>query len=243
MLNNKISYEQYKNIKSKYSHIASFAYWPLLSKGAEDIIAENEEEFTSKSLNNMLHADSVFLGINLGRSKEINELIDSGKVRDIVEYYRSINNMSNQYGKKYAYKALMPQIKGTKLEGSYMTDFYKFPLEDNELTGWRAYGMPTSNAADLIKDMKSRGNSYIEDLINNNAKGLYYELYQIVGIQKDPNFIIFGKMPYFEKVLNAILKYFPNSQVVKMPHYQAYGISKEQFGKEVQKVLGELNKK
>ncbi|MCH4984485.1 hypothetical protein AB4G91_08180 [Macrococcoides goetzii] len=207
-----LSWEQYKRLKEKYSHVASFAYWSNehnSKTGATEIIAESEEEFLTKKLGEKLHCDVVFLGKNFGTTPEIEELVENGNDELVHEYMKKLNYMNNQYGGNYAKKALYPVFKNTYFEGGYLTDLYKFPVGDDN---WDAYGIPSKNMVKFKEKIDY-------DFIKRNVEGLAYELRTVIGITKDPVFVLMGK---FDEMVKKELKVvFKESIIYDFPHYAA----------------------
>lgn len=218
---NIISYEQYKRIKATYPHFASFAYWTEDHKGgkADPILAESYEEFKAKGLEGKLHGNFVLLGMNFGVPKNLEDKL--GTPLEILETYRQLNYMGNQYGARYMKRILypsnsmLPSIVGTKLEGAYMTDLFKFDLNEGGTKEWLGCGLPTKESGSLDKRLKKD-----PELYEHNVIGLYHELYNVLGIKEDPDFVFIGET-YSKDILaiEPLRQYFPNSKFYSISHW------------------------
>lgn len=210
---NKLTWTGYQNIREKYPHIGSFAYWPDDHKGnkAEPLLVDTEEEFNQKLLGR-LHANVVIMGLNFGINNEIKDLLDQQLDNEaFLNGLKKMNNMSNQYGGSYGKKGLNESFKGTFVEGAYMTDFYKFKLAEKD---WQATGIPTKDGSKLDTTV---------ELAEFNADGLVHELKEVVQIKEDPIFIFLGqKLSDDQDAKQAILKRFPASKIYTFSHYQRF---------------------
>lgn len=236
-MKNTISWKQYQQIKEKYPHVASFAYWPDGHSGnqAEPLIADTEDEFNEKLLGN-IQANVVVVGMNFGINKEIAALMEQDLTNEeLITKWKEFSYMQNQYGGKYGKKAMNKAFKDTMLEGAYMTDLMKFKRTD---TDWIPTGLP-SKRQNGIDDLMIED----PDLVEHNIKGLHHELYDIVGITEDPIFIFLGSKYYDdEEIQNLMKQHFPNSTSYKMSHYARYGYKTIQFNEEAANILKEIEK-
>ncbi len=225
MKENLIDWEAYNRIRDKYSHVSSFAYWPKDHSGncAAPLLAESEEEFKQK-LEGKIHANVVIVGMNFGVNDEISQLMsyDSNTIEDLIVSWKKINNMSNQYGGHYGKKGLNKAFKGTLVQGAYMTDLIKFNTVEKN---WEATGVPSKEQDGIDSIIESTPN-----FLEFNIQGLKSELYDVVGINKDPIFIFLGDK-YFNdpKVKRLVNHYFPNSDLYEFSHYARYGYTTNEF--------------
>ncbi|RVU55450.1 hypothetical protein [Anaerosphaera multitolerans] len=233
---NMLTWKQYENIRDKYSHIASFAYWPKWHKGnkAEPLIVRSEDEFNERLLNK-IHCNAVIVGFNYGINDDIEKIIDDNSLngeQQVTELKKSMY-FSNQYGGSYGKKALNEAFKGTFVEGAYMTDLFKFKLSEKN---WEGTGMPTAKGSEFKKRLKEK-----PEKIEFNIKGLRYELYNVAEIKQDPIFIFLGEGLFDDEIMSLINvsfpKYFPNSKIYIFSHYQRRGYKKEDFIFEAENLL------
>ncbi|WP_067782731.1 hypothetical protein [Actinomyces vulturis] len=226
---NPVDWEHYKILRERFGHVGSFAYWNSDTCKVPDCIrADSEEEFLDKNLNEILHADIVFLGKNFGVNEDIQRVIDKNEPHAILEHYKNNCDLENQYGGKYAKKALYPTLKNTCLEGAYMTDLFKFPLEDSS---YLAMGIPSKRLNDISESITNK-------LIDHSINGLSFELRNIIGVKTDPIFVLFGQFP--SGIEDKLLDKFPGASVYKISHYARKGYSKDQFKNEVNQLIKQI---
>ncbi|WP_057893404.1 hypothetical protein [Lacticaseibacillus brantae] len=236
----RLTEKEYRNVSNKLAHVGSFAYWPKpesnstplgrYKSAAEDLIVDSEH--FSAHLEPCLNKSVILLGLNFGVPAAIKAKInavhhDSAK---ILEIWQSMNYMSNQYGKKYGQKSLNHrnlQMRHDYIHGAYMTDFFKYPLDDTKFV---ATGLPTSTAAELFKEYKGASR---RELVSHNADGLVHELVDILEVPR--HFVIVSmhtslKPKYIQKAIKERFAHAGHQVEIidSMPHYQARK-TKEEF--------------
>lgn len=272
MRENRINYENYKNHKEMYGHVSTWALWNEaildvkqreLDKDyairKELLIANSEEEYKEKGLNQLLHGDVVVLALNFSCPKEPksnpNALISLLNKYKESEYNRKrydellkltkederfvFCNMYVPAGRRYA-----PEfMKSDLLHGAYMTDFIKFVDDDGDKL---PAGIPDSNSgANIITECLSK------DKIGLQAEGLKEE-FDLLGIK--PKVIIcvsarlnnesvrqaitdaLGYRPQFEQLHH----YTPGGSSYRNRGYESY---EEMYAGEIRQVLENIEAK
>lgn len=222
---NIITWEQYKVICDKYSHVTSFAYWTKNHKGneAKELISDNEMDYNNRVKPN-IHADVIILGINFGtfgnfhNDKNIEKELDGKTIDERVEHLKKLNYLTNQHGARYGKKALYEAFQNSYVEGAYLTDLFKYD-ESEDKNDWKAAGIPTKTAVDLERLLKSDTENVI---IKHNVEGLYHELYNDVKITHKPIFVLMmgGFLTKFPEIKKVLSDKFDNPAIYNFSHYQ-----------------------
>lgn len=272
MQKNMINYENYEAHKEKYGHVSTWALWneaildvkpSELDKDyairQETIIANSEEEYKAKGLDQLLHGDVVVLALNFSCPKETQK--NDNPVISILNRYKDEKhnrkrydallklrqederfNFFNMYvpaARRYAPAIMQSDI----LHGAYMTDFIKFVEDEGERL---PAGIPDSNSgADIITECLSKDNVGLQ------AKGLKEE-FDLLGIK--PKVIIavsarlnresvrraiaeeLGYRPHFEQLHH----YTPNGSSYRKRGYQSYD---EMYAAEIKQVIKNIKSK
>lgn len=254
MIENLITYENYKNNKEGFGHIGT---WALFNEEAikvspsdveksylvrnELIIANSEEEFKEKGLDRLLHGDVVIMPLNFSCPKE-SPVNPNGLVKVLNEYKESEHNKKRydelialvKEDQRYLYFNMYSScaknygpgfMKSELLNGAYMTDFLKFVQVEGELL---PAGIPESKSCDdVIKNE-------LNERIDIHARGLKEE-FDGLGIKPKVIVLCHSKLYTKDKegnlsgkTINAITKalgYKPH--FVKLNHYTPQGSVKK----------------
>lgn len=241
MKQHELTYSEYQNVRDRYSHVGSFAYWKenytTVKYIAKDLLADTEAEFNDKLKGNLQNG-VVFLGLNFGARKNDKHYADimnpdAFTVDERLKMRQELNNMSNQYvgnsAHKSVYKAFNPYdgVGDPRIFwGGYMTDLFKFPL-DEEGT-WQASGIVTPHEDKLGQILKET-----PQLIPENIEGLRYELHQVVGVPEKFFLVLMGnEVQKYEADLQAA---FPEASIVHIKHYSS-PTSAEEYQREGQEL-------
>lgn len=254
MKNNSITYENYKAHKERFGHVATWALWneeatrvnpsdveKSYSIRKQLIIANSEQEYKEKNLDQLLHGDVVIMPLNFSCPKE--SPVNPNALIQILNAYKSSNNNKQRYAElvnlvkedeRYQFSNMYHHaaknygpgfIASPLLNGAYMTDFIKFVEEDGELL---AAGIPESNSSDDVLtdelthrvDLHARGLKEEFDLLDIQPKVIvlcHSKLYQ-----KDKDGELKGKT--IDAITNA-LGYKP--YFVNLNHYTPQGSVKK----------------
>ncbi|MFD0896808.1 hypothetical protein [Loigolactobacillus binensis] len=230
---NLLNYADYQRICQKYSQVASFAYWVdnfvATKYAAPDLLVNNETEFDERLKGN-LQKGVAMIGLNFGARKKdklYTEVMHSAQlpVAQRLALRREINNLSNQYAKKGAYRSMYPaldtyQAAPSVFKGAYMTDLFKFALDEKQ--AWIGAGIATPEGRDLQQVLDGQ-----PELIAENIQGLKYELQTVVGMPERCILVLMGGQ--VQGYAAQIKQAFPQALVLNFGHYSAYQFSHEQW--------------
>ena len=188
-----------KQLTSKYSQYASWALYQVSDQQLQ--ISDDKEKVRKKDvtiepfrdkLEESINLNGIFLGLNCSRqiSSDINETATE---------WSNFHDTS-QYSQDYKIPYM---IKGTKYEGSYMTDLFK--------------NFPMVNSNQFEKNIVKPENRSIY----NTSVELFQEEYNII---KPKTIICFGdKVEKFltDMIKNEELTVDSNVEIIKIKHYSA----------------------
>ncbi len=248
-----IQYENYKNIKDKYSHVSTWALWDDRIYNCKDdiqirkdlIIASSKEEYNHKNLHQTLHGDVVVLGVNFSKpplTKNAHPIVSifheyDGFENSKMRYQKMLEFMENNEDHSF-FNMYLPAGKGNSspgyakdfmksdvLHGAYMTDYVKFVNDNGNII---PAGIPESDSGNELVT------SSLKDEIH--AKGLKKEL-DLLGVRPKAFLLTSGSLNN-RNVKEAIIQelgYKPQFELVY--HYtQRYGLDrlKQPFGEKIQ---------
>ena len=187
-----INVQKYRTIKAKYGHVASWALWSESASADTSDIGMFDDHLVPLDF---LHARFVFVGLNI--SQPIAESRPFG----------------NFHGGKRDFM-LRDAIKGTSLEGAYMTDLIKL--------------FPDPSAASVVKHFKKNPHQ-----LNFHLTELHSELNN-VGADDETTLIALGN-----DCFSFLSEHVCDRNILKLTHYAAT-ISKVKYRDEVNSVLSGL---